>query len=96
MKKIKLTKKWRRITHSFRSVAKWKDIFLSCDNFSSIKKEKKWSGFISLKGHTRSGHDMCSEKLAQQDAERLAVELLLDIRDGARALMEKYGIEEED
>lgn len=91
--KIKLTKRWKQQPNSLTSIAWCRNIKLQC------KYEHWLSSFhsiVSLMDIERTGLTRKSAKAAQQDAERLAVELLLDIRDGTKALMEQHGISEDD
>ncbi len=46
--------------------------------------------------YVKTGLKRMSKEMAQRDAERLAVELLQDILDGAKELMDLYEIERED
>ena len=45
--------------------------------------------------HKLTGPTRKSVAAARRDAERLAVELLLDIRDGTKLLMAKYGVDDD-
>lgn len=98
--KIQLTKKWKQRSYSYSSDASYGHIHLECYHFlPSIAGPNRWYGAASTRLHEwieRIGPIRKSPKLAKQDAERLAVELLLDIRDGTKALMEQYGIDKDD
>ena len=89
--KVELTRGW---THSIRcsSVAEWKGIHLLCYDRGGAWGNHGWAALVSLGIVNREGPRRESPAEAQRDAERLAVELLLDIRDGARAIMEEYGV----
>lgn len=93
--KVELTRKW---THTIRcsSVAEWKGIKLLCYDRGGGWGEHGWAGQASLGFIDREGPRRESAAAAQRDAERLAVELLLDIRDGAQAIMAEYGVKKED
>jgi hypothetical protein len=103
--KIKLTKRWKRRPHSESSDAMCGYIHLKCDfrivgnknqGVNLTKKDLQWAGSASLVQHTRFGPIQKSIKAAQQDAQRLAVELLQDIRDGTKILMDYYEMGEDD
>ena len=76
--------------------ATWKDISLSCLNAAP---SPGWIGRVSMKrwqfATERLGSFRRSFAAAKKDAEMLAEELLLDIRDGAQALMAEYGMEDD-
>lgn len=101
--KIKLTKKWKQLFSPIPNLGKssdavWNYIYLRClrrPYCGGIRDE--WVGMATLGTiNTRVGPTRRSITLAQQDAERLAVELLRDIRDGTRALMVEYEMGEDD
>ena len=100
--KIKLTKNWKQQKHSvwelpaYQSKAMFGIIRLSCRMVSLPWLYKEWVGQASLGDFKRNGPVRGSEQKAKQDAERCAIELLRDIRDGTKMLMDKYGMEEED
>ena len=82
---------WKQDGYVFN--ATWKDINLSCLNASP---SPGWIGRVSMKRWAiaagRLGSFRRSFAAAKKDAEMLAEELLLDIRDGAKALMTEYGM----
>ena len=84
---------WKQNGHLFS--ATWKDINLWCFNASP---SPGWIGRVSMKrwriATERLGSFRRSFAAAKKDAEMLAEELLLDIRDGAKALMAEYGVDE--
>lgn len=91
--KIKLTKRWKRKPHSKSSDAAWKGIYLLCYRCVG---EDMWVGYASMGViHKLTGPTRKSVAAARRDAERLAVELLLDIRDGTKLLMAKYGVDDD-
>lgn len=88
--KIKLTQKWTNRPYSRTSTAGWKNIFLECSYCYHVRADR-WIGSASLAGiHQRKGPVRNSVKLARRDAERLAIEVLLDIRDGVEILMKTH------
>ena len=94
---IKLTTNWKTRIHSQSSDAQCGHIYLQCYNL--VRPKNRWSGSASIclgEGFTRMGPIRKSIKAAQQDAKRLAVELLRDIRDGTKELMAYYNIPEDD
>lgn len=95
MKKMKLTERWKNRIYSLSSDAMCGHIHLQCYHLVGIKNQ--WSGSASISiGHKLVGPARKSIKAAQQDAERLAVELLRDIRDATKALMDQYEMGEDD
>lgn len=97
--KLKLTQKWHSGWYSGLSFASIQDIQLYCDRLDRqyyVVGKKDYVGHIGLGDIRRSGPRREYIREARRDAERLAEELLLDIRDGTRDLMCKYGIGEED
>jgi len=94
-KRIALTKRWANKQHPNHSTscALWKDVYLTC--VKSVWAADEWTGIVYFGSFRRKGGLRRSREAAQRDAERLAVELLMDIRDGAAAVMEEYGIGEE-
>lgn len=92
--KIELTRKWKRKPHSRSSDAAWKGIYLLC--YHCVGLPYRWVGQASLGTIIgRPGPTRKSVAPARRDAERLAAELLLDIRDGTKALMAKYGVDDD-
>lgn len=99
MVKLKLTKRWKRFGIAGRFVdqpsrAMCGHIRLLCQPI--LWGDNEWCGSASLGDEKRSGCIRRSVERAKQDAERLAVELLRDIRDGAKQLLEQYGMGEDD
>jgi hypothetical protein len=101
--KIVLDKKWEYpSTLSRSSQALWKHMVLVCRHIGLYsvdcgQNNERWIGTVWLApGLERRGPQRTSVKEARRDAERLAVELLHDIRDGTKKLMETYGIGEDD
>lgn len=72
----------------------WHNVMLAC--CSSMYRQDEYWGCVSINGFERYGKIRRSKKLAMQDAEKLAVELLVDIRDGVKELMKKHGIEDDE
>lgn len=93
--KIQLTRQWKNRIHSGPSSAGWKNVHLVC-RMLPYDHGNWWRGAASIGGSEKKGPARRSVAKAKQDAERLAVELLLDIRDGVKMLMAKHGIDEED
>lgn len=92
--KIKLTEPWARFVHSKSSYAIAGTMHLYC---SSVIQSTLWQGSVSISGFTsRQRSYRKSEARAKQDAQELAVELLRDIRDGTKMLMERYDMGEDD
>ena len=93
MMKIELTRKWKLKPHgSQSSSAGWKGVYLLC--YHCVGLPDRWVGMAALGAvHELTGPNRKSPAAARQDAERLAVELLLDIRDGTKALMAEYGVD---
>ena len=90
--KIELTRRWKRKPHSRSSDAVWKGIYLQCYH----SRPDIWVGHVSMGVvHKLTGPTRKSPAAAQRDAERLAVELLLDIRDGTKAIMAQYGVDDD-
>lgn len=108
MKKIKLTKNWKKLIHSRASDAHWGVIYLRCQptlvcgtrstqRYNRGKGCDLWAGSAGIAGlGVRTGGIRKSEDKAKQDAIELAVELLRDIRDGTEALMKYYQMGEND
>jgi hypothetical protein len=98
--KIPLTTKWERVGSIDFSHAHWHRIYLSCSHLPWPSERKDiWVGEVKFQGMLsprRRGPNRKSETAARQDAEELAIQLLLDIRDGTNALMKEYGIREDD
>ena len=95
MKKIKLTRKWKKTGYNWHE-AIWKKMELISIKSWNYRMGKFWIGKVSIGEIQKIGPRRRSIESSKQDAERLAVELLLDIRDGAKILMDKYGIGEDD
>ncbi len=96
--KVKLTKKWKRRPHSHSFDAVYGYIYLRCYHYPSSMFKNGWAGIVRIYDckTERIGPIRKSIKAAQQDAQRLAVELLRDIRDGTKALMDYYEMGEDD
>lgn len=103
--KTKLTEKWRH--NMFHHGAMFGHIFLQCMKVSNwgngherktCRPRELWVGVATLGGiHERKlGPNRRSIRAARQDAERLAIELLRDIRDGTKWLMDQYEMGEDD
>jgi hypothetical protein len=93
---MKLTKKWKRLPHSKSSSASLNNVTLICSYrpyAAMYSKGYKWFSQVFIDGLDcrRFGGTQSSERLAKQDAERMAEELEMDAREGARQLMAKYG-----
>jgi hypothetical protein len=87
---MRLTKEWRPTPKRGQWIARWKDVRLVCHYDRELR---TYSGHATLSlAHGLGGPSRRRLKQAQQDAERLAVEVLLDIRDGAAVLMKRHGI----
>ena len=95
MVKLKLTKPWENRIHSESSFATWHQCYLICEQ-GFYYRQDEYVGTVRIGNFSRSGKTRRSAKAAKQDAERLAVELLRDIRDGAKALLEQHGMGEDD
>ena len=99
MKTLQMTRQWYRQTPSSCTFSgSIRGISLICQRLPRIWNPREtWIGIASLGPvHTKRGPDRRSYKLAQQDAQRLAVDLLRDIRDGTKALMDEYGMGKDD
>lgn len=97
--KLKLTQRWKNGWHSCSSFAYAQDIVLDCDQIDQrflVVGEKYHIGSARFGDIRRLGPKRKHIREARRDAERLAEELLLDIRDGTAALMRKHGIGEDD
>jgi len=95
--KIRLTSPWKRNLNSKSSIASSGTIALGCEYCFWDKNKRRWIGGASIMGiHAVRGKPRKSPSEAQRDAERLAVQLLRDIRDGTKALMDQYGMGEDD
>ena len=92
--KLKLTRKWIPVMRD-SSVAECGSICLRCNPVPILLCRNNWRGKASMGEIERAGPRRRSITLARQDAERLAVELLRDIRDGTKAIMEQYGMGED-
>lgn len=93
--KIQLTRRWENRIHSRSSTAGWKGVYLVCEPVLWTKGQY-WRGQAYAYGHRKAGPKRRSVAKARRDAERLAVELLIDIRDGVKVLMAKHGIDKDD
>jgi len=99
MVRLKLTKRWKRFGIAARrpeqpSSAMCGQIRLLCQPV--LWGINEWCGSASLGGEKRSGCVRRSVERAKQDAERLAVELLRDFRDGVKEMLKQHGIGEDD
>lgn len=96
--KLKLTRRWKNRFRSQTSVAYAKGIGLRCEflHWDSVT-TNYWVGSAEIiHGYLKYGLRRRSVKKARQDAERIAIELLRDVRDGAKELMEFHGMGEKD
>ncbi len=97
---IKLTQRWKRNTRSLSSTAKCGPMDLECYCPVHLTRGKRtWTAWVCMStssGPQRSGEPRTTEKAARQDAERLVVELLRDIRDSTRVLMDYFDVREND
>lgn len=102
--KAELTEAWNPVCDrgdptGKSSVAMWHDVRLASEALpSSVWGANRWIGeaMIAPYGNLRrTGPIRKSAAAARRDAEKLAVELLLDIREAARALMVRHGISED-
>lgn len=96
MIKIKITRRWKRQGQSKTSRAQIGIGTLRCYDASWSEGVPSWVSEVIIGGFVRRGSIRRSEEKARQDAEKLAIELLRDIRDGTRELMDKFGIGEDD
>lgn len=95
--KINITKKWKRFLYSTTSIAIINGGELRCSNVSWLSMyTPSWQGDVRIGCFKINGPIRRSEQKAQQDAEQLAIELLRDIRDGAKELVRKCGMGEDD
>lgn len=95
--KTQLTKKWKNRTHSESSDAMYGLIHLQCYCYPSSLLKNRWSGIATISGiDGRTGPIRRSTRAARRDAEGLAIELLRDVRDGAKALLANYDMGEDD
>ena len=94
-RRMKTPRNWKQSGRLFN--ATWKDIRLSCFDATP---GLGWIGRVSMKrwqfATERLGSFRRSSVAAKKDAEMLAEELLLDIRDGAALIMAKYGVDDDD
>lgn len=84
--KVELTKEWKRQPRSSSYDARWKHTLLMC-SCGCHNGQDTWRGQALMGLFHRGGPDRDSVAKAQRDAERFAVEILLDIRDGTEALL---------
>ena len=104
MVRLKLTRRWKKRGLSRSSDSMWKGTHLHCNNVlvcgtrtsPLFLKSNYWVGSVRLGLILRKGKIRRSVKAAQQDAERIAVELLRDIRDGMKEVLEQHGMGEDD
>lgn len=104
---MKLTKEWTQNPPN----SKYPDTSLAYFGYITLKCERiggylcRWTSSVSTTGECQeNGFSMCSrtgpirksQGKARQDAQRLAIELLRDIRDGTKALMDYYSMGEDD
>ena len=85
--KVELTRGWELLHPHRSSIARWKGIKLFCNRFD------RFVGEAQLGRVGRAGSRRKLRVTAQQDAERLAVELLLDIRDWSSTIIAAQGME---
>lgn len=96
MIKIRITRKWKRQGQSKNSMAQITIGKLWCYDAAWSEGIPSWRGEVSISGFIRRGGIRRSEAKAQQDAEKLAIELLLDIGDATKELMIQFDIGEDD
>ena len=99
MIKIKMIQKWKRSKYSKNSTAIINVGTLRCIDISWSENVPSWVSKVTIGGFIRCGSIRRSETKARQDAEKLAVDLLRDIRDirdGTKELMDKSGMGEDD
>lgn len=97
--RLELTQRWKNGWFSGQSFAYAHEITLNCDKVDPrflVVGESYYRGSVRLGDIVRSGSRREHIREARRDAERLAKELLLDIRDGTAALMRQYDIGEDD
>lgn len=107
----KLTQHWTRDSiiwirdgsesnHCFTAVMKHVDLYCMSFKYGSNLQSTRWMGyvkcFVSDIDTVKFGKFKTSKEAAMRDAERMAEQLSLDIRDGARAIMMKYGEPEDE
>lgn len=86
--------------HLKSSTASLGNVTLVCNyhplgfNWDANKPIPNWVSQVFIEGidYKRCGKHRSSERLAKRDAEEMAVELEMDAREGARQLMAKYGM----
>lgn len=87
---MKLTKNWEKEPYFGYYETTWNNIHLLCFGL-----DLGWIGRAQVdlgeKICMRSGLARSSRSLAQKDAEKLAMELASDLRDGARMVMKRFG-----
>jgi hypothetical protein len=98
--KIKLTEEWRQEDNSFNRIARCNNMHLVCKSVWPDGRHIKYLGFVTLVGQqplsiTRYGKPKSHRKSAMNEAEKLAIELLEDIINGAKKLAEQCGVLED-
>ena len=95
---IELTEQWHMECGNPKLFcAAIKHVDLHCMSFQYGKNLQfiKWMGYIKFYAYdlykVEHGTFRVSKEAAMEDAEKMGLQLSLDIRDGARAIMAKYG-----
>ncbi len=87
---MKLTKKWEKEPYFGYYKATWNNIQLVWSGL-----DLGWIGraqvYLGENICMRSGLARSSRSLAQKDAEKLAMELASDLKDGAKMVMKRFG-----
>lgn len=96
MIKIKITRRWKNLIGSRNSFALTCVGTLWCIDAHWSEGVPSWWGEARIYNFTRRGGIRRSETRAREDAEKLAVDLLRDIRDGTKEFMDKCGMGEDD
>ncbi len=96
MIKIKITRRWKKPIQSRNSFAMINIGMLWCMDAHWSEGVPSWIGQARIGQFTRTGNIRRSEARAREDAEKLAIDLLRDIRDGTKELMDKCGMGEDD
>ncbi len=98
--KLKLTRRWKNCLRSKTSLAFTEGVALKCEFLYQDSKNvvtNYWVGSASMvRGYPKYSPRRKSVEKARQDAENIAIELLQDVRKGARELMEFHGMGEGD
>ena len=91
---MKLTKPWKEVHPNTTYLARLGNILLRCDYYLG---SRRWEGKVIASFGDRScfrhrEKSRKSFKLAMKDTEKLARELQQDIIEGARQIMNRYGM----